>query len=104
MRRILVDNARRKSRLKHGGHLERGDLEEVDVAAWSDDLTILKVDQALEELEANDPVCGKLVKVRFFAEIPNQPAASMVGLSERSAKRNWACARAWLAKRLKQLD
>jgi len=102
MRRILVDNARRKSRLKHGGNLERLSIEEVDVATRSDDLTIIRVNEALEELERQDEICAKLVKLRFFAGIPNHQAASMLGLSESTAKRDWAYARAWLSKHLQQ--
>lgn len=102
MRRIQVDNARRKSRLKHGGHLEQVEIKEADVATRSEDRTVLRVNDSLEELEINDPVCANLVKLRFFAGMPNHEAARMLGLSERTAKRNWAYARAWLCKHLRQ--
>ena len=102
MRRILVDNARHKSRLRHGGHLERVAIEEVDVATRSDEQTVLRVNDALEELEIKDPVCAGLVKLRFFAGLSNHQAAETLGLSERTAKRNWAYARAWLSQRLRR--
>jgi RNA polymerase sigma factor (TIGR02999 family) len=102
MRRILVDNARRKSRPKHGGHLQRVAIEQVDVATQSDEGTVLAVNEALAELETHDPLCASLVKLRYFAGLRNDQAARLLGLSERTATRNWAYARAWLAQRLKR--
>ena len=103
MRRILVERARQKARQKHGGEWQRVDLSEIDVAAESNDDTLLFVHEALERFAATDPVCTELVKLRFFAGIPNPQAAQMLGLSERTAKRNWAYARAWLAKEIARL-
>lgn len=100
MRRILVENARRKQRDKHGGGLQRVDLTVLDVAATASDGQLLAVDEALERLAAVDPVGASLVKLRFFIGLPNTEAAQLLGLSERTAKRAWAYARAWLYKEL----
>ena len=103
MRRILVERARHKARQKHGGDWQRVDLDEINVATESNDETLLFVSDALEKLAVKDPVCAELIKLRFFAGIPNYKAAEMLGLSERTAKRNWAYARAWLAKEIEQI-
>src|ERR1043166_4069442 len=71
MRRILVENARRKRRIKHGGEMQRVDLTSLDVAILSDDAHLLAVDQALEQLAARDPLGAQLIKLRFFAGLPN---------------------------------
>ncbi len=102
MRRILVENARRKRRLKHGGGQRRIDLDILDVAITSDDDHLLAVDEALDKLAARDPVAADLIKLRFFAGLPNVEAARLLGLPERTAKRTWAYARAWLYEELKQ--
>jgi len=102
MRRILVENARRKRRLKHGGGQRRVDLETLDVAITSDDDHLLAVDEALDKLAGQDAVAADLIKLRFFAGLPNAEAARLLGLPERTAKRTWAYARAWLYEELKQ--
>ncbi len=102
MRRILVENARRKRRLKHGGAQRRIDLDILDVAVTSDDDHLLAVDEALDKLAARDPAAADLIKLRFFAGLPNVEAARLLGLPERTAKRTWAYARAWLYEELKQ--
>ena len=103
MRRILVERARQKARQKYGGDWQRVDLEEINVATESNDETLLFVSDALEKLAVKDPACAELIKLRFFAGIPNRQAAEILGLSERTAKRNWAYARAWLAKEIEQI-
>jgi RNA polymerase sigma factor (TIGR02999 family) len=103
MRRILVERARQKARQKYGGDWQRVDLDEINVATESNAETLLFVSDALEKLAVKDPVCAELIKLRFFAGIPNHQAAEMLGLSERTAKRNWAYARAWLAKEIEQI-
>ena len=103
MRRILVERARQKACQKYGGEWQRVDLDEINVAAESNDETLLFVSDALEKLAIKDPVCAELIKLRFFAGIPNHQAAEMLGLAERTAKRNWAYARAWLAKEIEQI-
>lgn len=102
MRRILIDRARRKRRLKHGGEMRRVDLTTLDVASQADDGQLLAVDEALQKLEARDPVGAQLIKLRFFAGLPNVEAARLLGIPERSAKRTWAYARAWLFEELKK--
>ena len=104
MRRILIERARKKQRLRHGGQLERINLEDIDLATESESETVLFVHEALERLAHEDPIVVELIKLRFFAGIPNQKAASILGLSERTARRNWTFARAWLAKELRRLQ
>jgi RNA polymerase sigma factor (TIGR02999 family) len=96
MRRILIDNARRKQRLKHGGGQHKIDFDGVDPAieAPSDDLIAL--DEALERLAQKDKVKADLVKLRYFAGLTLEQAAGLLNLPERTAKRYWAHARAWL--------
>jgi RNA polymerase sigma factor (TIGR02999 family) len=103
MRRILVDRARRKQSLKHGGGLERVDLTHLDVAAAENDVTVLAVSEALDRLAAEDPQCAELIKLRFFAGLSNVEAARILGMAERTAKRTWAYARARLHQEVKQV-
>jgi len=102
MRRILVENARRKRRVKHGGELQRVDMSTLDVAILSDEGHLLAVDEALEKLAARDPLGAQLIKLRFFAGLPNVEAARLLEIPERTAKRTWAYARAWLYEELKK--
>ena len=102
MRRILVEKARRKHRLKHGGGQQRVELETLDVAITSDADHLLAVDEALDKLAAQDALAANLIKLRFFAGLPNVEAARLLGLPERTAKRTWAYARAWLYAELKR--
>jgi RNA polymerase sigma factor (TIGR02999 family) len=102
MRRILVENARRKRRRKHGGDLQRRELDEAHgrIEAPNDD--ILAVDEALQALEQADPSVAALVKLHFFAGLSLQETARALGTSERTAYRDWAYARAWLARFLQR--
>ena len=100
MRRILIDNARRKQRNKHGGGLQRVSWENLDVAITTDGEALLAVDAALERLARHDPTGARLIELRFFGGLSNVEAARLIGLSERTAKRTWAYARAWLRKEL----
>ncbi len=102
MRRILVENARRKHRLKHGGDLHRTSLTGLDVAQNTPDDQLLAVDEALERFAALDPIGAQLVKLRFFVGLPNAEAARLLRIPERTAKRTWAYARAWLHEELKR--
>jgi RNA polymerase sigma factor (TIGR02999 family) len=102
MRRILVDNARRKQRVKHGGLLQRVDWTNLDLAIAEDDDAVLAVSEALDKLAQHDPVAAQLIKLRFFAGLPNVEAAKILGLPERTAKRTWAYARAWLFEELQR--
>jgi RNA polymerase sigma factor (TIGR02999 family) len=96
MRRILIDNARRKRSLKRGAGAERIDLDRVDIAAQADAETLLVVNEALNKLGAEDAACAELVKLRFFVGMSNAEAARTLGISERTTKRYWTFARAWL--------
>jgi RNA polymerase sigma factor (TIGR02999 family) len=96
MRRILIDNARRKRRPKHGGDRQRVDLDEAHALAElpSDDL--LALDEALTQLAAEAPAKAELVKLRYFAGFSIDEAADLLGISRATAKRYWVYARAWL--------
>jgi RNA polymerase sigma factor (TIGR02999 family) len=96
MRRILVESARRKQRLRHGGHLERVELVGIDVAVEADEDQILLIHESIQRLEQEDPESAELIKLRFFVGLTNAQAARVLNLSERTAKRNWSYARAWL--------
>ena len=102
MRRILVENARRKRAQRHGGGAEHVDLSSVDVAIRADDGHLLLVNDALERLEAQDSQAAELIKLRFFAGMSGQEAAQALGLPERSATRLWAYARAWLFREIQK--
>jgi RNA polymerase sigma factor (TIGR02999 family) len=102
MRRILVDSARRKQRVKHGGGQRRIELSQVDVAAASDDETVLAVSDALDKLASRDALGAELIRLRFFAGLSHAEAGELLGLPERTAKRTWAYARAWLYEELKK--
>jgi len=77
-------------------------LDEVDIAIESEDELLLLLDESLEEFTAKDATAAELIKLRFFVGLPNQQAAELLGISDRTAKRCWAYARAWLYKRIKQ--
>lgn len=101
MRRILIDRARKKKRVKHGGKLQRIDFEELDVAESAPPEVLLVVDDAIERLAEEDPDAVKLIKLRFFIGLEMAEIASTMGISERAAYRLWAFARAWLFKELR---
>ncbi|MHC4549455.1 MAG: ECF-type sigma factor [Planctomycetota bacterium] len=96
MRRILVERARRKARLKHGGGRARQDLDEADLVVLPVPVDLLALDEALGRLAQEDPVKAELVKLRFFAGLEVAEAARVLGISRATADRHWAYARAWL--------
>ena len=96
MRRILIDNARRKRAQRHGGDHQRVDLEEIEVAGPGDDDQLLAVNDALDKLAAIHAVQAEVVKLRCFVGMTNIEAAEALGLTERTAKYYWTHARAWL--------
>ena len=96
MRRILIDRARRKAAEKRGGDWQRLDLDTVELAAETDSDTLLLVNEALTKLEAADPRAAEVVKLRFFAGLTLEETGQALGFTERTAKRYWAFARAWL--------
>lgn len=96
MRRILIENARRKSRLKRGGDQRRIDIDELELADTTPDEKILLIDEALERLQADDPEKARVVLLKFFGGRTNQDVAEMLGVTERTVERHWAYAKAWL--------
>jgi len=104
MRRILIENARRKRALRHGGRLERVDAAEVDIPAPADDDEILAVNEALEKLAVRDQPKAELVKLRYFVGLTIEEAAEILGISVPTAKRHWTFARAWLFNAIQNLE
>jgi RNA polymerase sigma factor (TIGR02999 family) len=102
MRRILLNRARDKKRVKRGGDRQRIDLEQLEIALDSNDEQLIALDEALALLAAEDPAAAQLVNLRFFAGLSLKDAAAALGLSLRTAERQWAYARAWLYARLRQ--
>ena len=100
MRRILVEIARRKKRIKHGGEFERVELdgEQLAVELPVDDL--LALDEALEKLEKSDEQAAQLLKLRYFAGLSVEQAAELLEIPTRTAYRDWAYARAWIYRRV----
>lgn len=96
MRRILVDNARRKKRLRHGGDRKREELDLLPIEAPLPREDLLALDAALEKLRQTDGTAAELVQLRYFAGLTNSQAAEILNLSPRTAERAWAYARAFL--------
>lgn len=96
MRRILIDRARRKQAQRHGGGQQRLDVDEVEIPAPANDEELLAVNDALDRFAAVDAQKAELVKLRYFVGMTIDEAASVLGVSEPTAKRWWAYARAWL--------
>jgi RNA polymerase sigma factor (TIGR02999 family) len=102
MRRILIENARRKAAVKHGGQARRIELDEAVCMSEEPSEDLLALDEALAELEKHDAQAAQLVKLRYFAGLTHQQAAEMLGITRRAADRLWALARAWLHQRLQE--
>ena len=100
MRRILTDNARRKLRQRHGGGRQRVELDDNAIATGADD-QVLAVDEALEKFARLDPDRAEVVKLRYFVGLTFEEAAEVLGISEPTAKRYWAFARAWLLEEIR---
>ncbi len=100
MRRILIDNARRKASGKHGGDRARQDLDAVQLAAPEPAEDLLALDAALTKLAEQDPQKAKLVELRYFAGLTGEQAAAVLGISPSAADRAWVFARAWLRREL----
>ena len=96
MRRILIDKARRKSRLKHGGGQSRLNIDELELAETTPDDNVLLINEALEKLEKEDPEQARVVVLKFFGGLTNQEVAESLGIGERTVDRQWACAKARL--------
>ena len=102
MRRILVENARKKRSLKHGGQRQRTELLDDQVIADPPDDQLLALDEGLERLAHEQPRMAEMVKLRFFTGLPIEQVADMLGISPRTAKRDWTFARAWLRREMER--
>lgn len=102
MRRILIERARKKARVRHGGELERVDLEHVTVAVEDSDATVLAIHEALEKLARESPQKAEIVKLRYFVGMENREIAEALGTSLSTVERSWAFARSWLFRELKK--
>jgi RNA polymerase sigma factor (TIGR02999 family) len=96
MRRILVERARRKGRIKRGGHWRRVDLDNLDAVSLSSADLVLTLDEAVARLEAEDATAAALVKLRYYAGLTPEQAGESLGISTATAYRHWAYARVWL--------
>lgn len=102
MRRILIDKARRKSRLKHGGGQVRVNCQEIDLVETTPDDNVVLIDEALRRLEREDREQARVVVLKFFGGLTNQEVAETLGVGERTVDRQWACAKARLFKWIRQ--
>jgi RNA polymerase sigma factor (TIGR02999 family) len=104
MRRVLVEKARRKWRLRHGGGLQKQPLEENEpaVVASVDPVDLLALDEALDRLEAISPRRARLVKLRYFAGVTLPDVAAMLGISQSTAEADWTYAKAWLKREVEK--
>jgi RNA polymerase sigma factor (TIGR02999 family) len=102
MRRILVEAARRKKRLKHGGNLERVEIDHVALAAPLPDDDLLALDEALTRLAEFEPRAAELVKILYFVGLTQEEAAKELGVSVATVERQWAFARAWLYREIQR--
>jgi RNA polymerase sigma factor (TIGR02999 family) len=101
MRRILIERARSKNRLRRGGDWQRVELERVTVAMDDPDEIVLAVHEALDRLAARDPLKAQIVKLRYFVGMSHQEIATALGLAEPTVRRHWAYARSWIYAELK---
>lgn len=101
MRRVLIEHARKRGRLKRGGDWERASLNAVRLAVSDDPGEFLDLDEAIQRLDGWDPALAELVRLRFFAGLSFEEAAQVLGVSLSTVKRSWGFARAWLYKTLK---
>ncbi len=104
MRHILIDNARRKLALRHGGGAQHIELDTLPLASGMEDEQLLAVHEALDKLAEHDALKAELVKLRFFAGLTMDEAADALDLSKATAKRHWAYARAWLFREIKRQE
>jgi RNA polymerase sigma factor (TIGR02999 family) len=102
MRRILIENARRKGRLKRGGDRERIHIDEVELADTTPDDKLLLINEALERLQAADPDKARVVLLKFFGGLTDREVAESLGVTERTVERNWAYAKAWLYRTIRR--
>jgi RNA polymerase sigma factor (TIGR02999 family) len=100
IRRILVENARRKQAPKHGGGRQRRDLDDAALVVGEPDVDMLALDEAVQRLAEHHPLKAKLVELRYFAGLTGDQAAAVLGISASNADRQWAYTRAWLRREL----
>ena len=104
MRRILIENARRKRSLKHGGRFQRVDLNDVKVTVEDPSTSLIAMDEALTKLAQKDSRLAELVKLRYFAGLTLEQVAKIQGVSSRTARSYWAYARAWLHREITKAE
>jgi len=104
MRRILVDAARRKSRLKRGAGHERVEIGDLEIAQVTPDDSVLLINEALEKLEREDPEQAQIVVMKFFGGMTNEEVAASLGIGERTVYRQWVCAKARLFRWVRQQE
>ena len=104
MRRILIEKARRRQRVRHGGGLERVDLDEVEIVAPETDKRLLRIHEALDRFAQDDPARAEVVKLKFFVGLNDREVADALGLSERTVERHWAFAKVWLLRAVRDGD
>jgi RNA polymerase sigma factor (TIGR02999 family) len=104
MRRILVENARRRSRVKHGGNCDRADFIPSQIIAPEVTEDLIDLDEALQRLVEHDPQSAQLVKLRYFAGLTIPQAAELLGVSPRKADSLWSFARAWLRREMEDRE
>jgi RNA polymerase sigma factor (TIGR02999 family) len=104
MRRILVEAARRKARIKHGGGRQKCEVNEADAITMPDSIDLIALDEALEKLSQADPPKAELVKLRYFAGLTVEQAGRILGISRATADRYWTFARTWLYKEIGEGD
>jgi len=100
MRRILVENARRKKQLRRGGGRHRVALREAHLVSGLPPTELVALDEALQALEAHDPICAQIVKLRCFAGLSMAQTAEVLAMSLRTTERNWTYARTWLHRQI----
>jgi RNA polymerase sigma factor (TIGR02999 family) len=102
MRRILIENARRKSAMKHGGGRERLNIDDLELGSGQPDEKVLMVNAALEQLERAHPERAKIVVLKYFGGMTNEEVAKTLGIGERTVYRHWLCAKVWLFDKLSE--
>ena len=101
MRRILIERARRKATLKHGGGKERLDIEGLELAETTPDEKVLLVDDVLKQLEREQPERARVVVLKYFGGLTNKEVAEALDIGERSVDRHWMCAKSWLFRKIR---
>jgi RNA polymerase sigma factor (TIGR02999 family) len=104
MRHVLIERARRKLRVRHGGQWQRVELDSVDIPVPTDDERLLQIDSAIDDLAAIEPEKAEVVKLRFFVGLEEKEIAELLHISPRTVERYWRYAKAWLFERVSQRE